>query len=228
MGCGAQVGCGCFLRHRWGVGCLQQGIGRVGGRWGGGQPGFSPIFPWTGFLSPCNLTKDRQIWGAGAQGSEGHSLFVCLLSAISLKVGCRRRGGSGGGREAARGGEDGRGRSGCKNDSVSSAAARPLRLRCQRPGMYSSPLCLTQVRTPRPPGPSPHPGSTWNHNFADWNLPSAAGVGKKKGARTAYPPPSRPGCSWLGPGVRAVLEIGDPLPVKLGCALGALYSEPPL
>lgn len=155
--------------------------------------------------------------------------FVCLLSAISLKVGCGRLRGSGGGREAARGGEDGggrSGRSGCKNDSVSSAAARPLRLRCQRPGMYSSPLCLTQVRTPRPLGPCPHPGSSWNRNFADWNLPSAAGV-EKKGARVflTHPLPGQdvPGMD-LGCG--QLLRWGIPSPLSLDVHLKPRILDP--
>lgn len=256
---GAQVGFRGRPGHRWGAGGIRGTAGgRPGHRRGaGGRPGHSwgsggvrgtagvwgasgaqlgcraagiqPHLPWTRLPRPWNPSADGQIPGEGTRGSAGRSLFVCLLSAISLKVGCGRRGGSGGGREAARGGEDGGGRSGrsrCKNDSVSSAAARPLRLRCQRPGMYSSPLCLTQVRTPRPPGPGPHPDSTWNRNFADWNLPSAAGVGNKKGARPPYPPPSRPGCSWHGPAVQAAPEIGDPSRVSLAAHLEPRVLDP--
>lgn len=118
-------------------------------------------------------------------------------------------------RGRARGGAGRRGRrreereGGCKNDSVSSAAARPLRLRCQRPGMYSSPLCLTQVRTPLPAWPRPAPQLHLEPHSHSLEPPLRSGGGKKKSARVlpTHPLPGQ-GVPGMDLGCGQLLRLG--------------------
>lgn len=160
-----------------------------------------------------------------------HSLFVCLFAVGDffeswMRAAGRERGRAGGG--AGRGGRRREEREGgCKNDSVSSAAARPLRLRCQRPGMYSSPLCLTQVRTPLPAWPRPAPWLHLEPHSCSLEPPLRSGGGKKKSARVLPTHPLRgPGVPGMDLGSGQLLRLGIPSSLSLVAYLEPHFLDP--
>lgn len=173
------------------MGCRRQLGAQVGV---GGSEGLSPM-SWTWLLpSPAPWGRRTDLEGGDSGSAFGATvcLFVCLFAVGDFFESWMRAAGRERGRARGGAGRGGRRREeregGCKNDSVSSAAARPLRLRCQRPGMYSSPLCLTQVRTPLPAWPRPAPRLHLEPHSCSLEPPLRSGGWEKKKARASSLP----------------------------------------